>query len=150
MLITFKILEKVSRIMLATAASLQAIEYIKEQRLKQVIYKQINACATCKKNKKFNRFTSAAWWICSVFSILFRHLCHIVTLKKCLLWLCVHKLVSLPFLHCLVFHDPTFSGAKKRYDPPASTFSQVFFKYSVPAGRLLLTSPSQGTGLWLG
>ena len=41
MLITFKILVKVSRIMLATAASLQAIEYIKEQRLKQVIYKQI-------------------------------------------------------------------------------------------------------------
>lgn len=41
MLITFKILKKVSRIMLATAASLQAIEYIKEQRLKQVIYKQI-------------------------------------------------------------------------------------------------------------
>ena len=58
-----------------------------------------------------------------------------------------HKLVSLPFLHCLVFHDPTFSGAKKRYDPPASTFSQVFFKYSVPAGRLLLTSPSQDIGL---
>ena len=50
-------------------------------------------------------------------------------------------------LHCLVFHDPTFSGAKKRYDPPASTFSQVFFKYSVPAGRLLLTSPSQDIGL---
>lgn len=41
MLITFKILVKVSRMMLATAASLQAIEYIKEQRLKQVIYKQI-------------------------------------------------------------------------------------------------------------
>lgn len=41
MLITFKILVKVSRIMLATAESLQAIEYIKEQRLKQVIYKQI-------------------------------------------------------------------------------------------------------------
>lgn len=41
MLITFKILVKVSRIMLATAASLQVIEYIKEQRLKQVIYKQI-------------------------------------------------------------------------------------------------------------
>ena len=62
----------------------------------------------------------------------------------------MHKLVSLPFLHCLVFHDPTFSGAKKRYDPPASTFSQVFFKYSVPAGRLLLTSPSQDTDFNLG
>ena len=32
--------------------------------------------------------------------------------SKCLLWLCVHKLVTLPFLDCLVFHDPTYSQEK--------------------------------------
>ena len=110
------------------------------------IYKQINMCASCKKNKECHHFASAAYWIYSVF------LFHVVlpfvlhcNIKKRPLWLCVHNLVTLPFLHCLVF--PTFSGAKKN-DPPPSTFLQLFFKYSVP-GTLLPTSPSQDTGLSL-
>lgn len=63
--------------------------------------------------------------------------------SKCLLWLCVHKLVTIPFPDCLVFHDPTYSQ-----DKPLSlslainmriTFTAVITKFPIEKRKSFLS-----------